>query len=72
MAKRSSRAPEPGQVVVAQARHLMSAGHPDTDQVEMRCMLVMSLFVSGPLIAADHGARSRAEVQQLVPERLLA
>jgi AcrR family transcriptional regulator len=53
-------------------RTLFAEFCPDADEVEVRCMLVMSLFVSGPLIAADHGARSRAEVRQLVLERLLA
>lgn len=34
----------------------------DPDQVEMRCFLMLSLWVANPLIAADHGGRSRAEV----------
>ena|SRR5436190_3082724 len=35
---------------------------PDADDVEVRCMLQLSLWVGSRLIAADHGTRSRAEV----------
>jgi AcrR family transcriptional regulator len=44
----------------------------DEDEVEVRCMLVMSLFIGNHFIAADHGPRSRAEVLKLALGRLLA
>jgi AcrR family transcriptional regulator len=53
-------------------RSLFGAFCPDEDEVEVRCLLVMSLFVGSPLIAADHGARSRADVRELALRRLLA
>jgi AcrR family transcriptional regulator len=45
---------------------------PDEDEVEVRCMLVMSLFIGNHFMAADHGARSRADVLKLALTRLLA
>jgi AcrR family transcriptional regulator len=42
------------------------------EEVEVRCLLAFSLFVGNHFIAADHGARSRAEIVQLTLERLLA
>jgi AcrR family transcriptional regulator len=53
-------------------RPLFGAFCPDEDDVEARCMLVMSLFIGSPLIAADHDARSRADVLNLALRRLLA
>jgi AcrR family transcriptional regulator len=44
----------------------------DEDEVEVRCMLVMSLFVGNRFIAADHGSRSREDVIKLAFKRLLA
>lgn len=44
---------------------------PDEDEVEVRCLLTMSLFVGAPFVAADHGARSRAEVVAMALDRLL-
>jgi AcrR family transcriptional regulator len=43
----------------------------DEDDVEVRCLLVMSLFVATPLIAADRGPRRRSEVVKLALERLV-
>jgi AcrR family transcriptional regulator len=45
---------------------------PDEDEVEVRCFLVFSLFIGNHFIAADHGARSRADVLKLALTRLLA
>lgn len=42
------------------------------EEVEVRCLLVMALFVGNHFIAADHGASSRAEVLRLALSRLLA
>jgi AcrR family transcriptional regulator len=53
-------------------RSLFSAFCSDEDEVEVRCLLAMSLFTSGGLIAADHGARSRADVIELALRRLAA
>jgi AcrR family transcriptional regulator len=53
-------------------RSLFSHFCPDRDDVEVRCLLVMSLFVANPFIAADHGPRSRPEVLKLTLKRLLA
>jgi AcrR family transcriptional regulator len=44
---------------------------PDEDDVEVRCFLVFSLFIANHFIAADHGARSRADVLKLALTRLL-
>src|SRR5438093_6100770 len=52
-------------------RSLFGAFCPDEDDVEVRCLLVMSIFIGSPLIAADHGARGRAEVVALAQRRLL-
>ncbi|MEA2403658.1 MAG: hypothetical protein QOE08_305 [Thermoleophilaceae bacterium] len=53
-------------------RSLFGAFCPDEAEVEARCMVIMSLFVGNPFIAADHGSRSRAEVIELVLKRLEA
>jgi AcrR family transcriptional regulator len=53
-------------------RSLFGALCPDEDDVEARCMLAFSLWIGNHFIAADHGARSRAEVLELVMRRLLA
>ena len=43
---------------------------PDADDVEARCMLSFSLLIGNHFIAADHGARSRADVVKLALKRL--
>ena len=53
-------------------RSLFSAFCPDEDDVEARCMLAFSLWIGNHFIAADHGARSRADVLELAMRRLLA
>jgi hypothetical protein len=45
---------------------------PDKDDVEARCFLAFSLFTGSHFIAADHGARSRADVLALALRRLEA
>jgi hypothetical protein len=42
----------------------------DEDDVEVRCMLFVSLFIGSRFIAAEHGARSRADVLDLTLEWL--
>jgi len=51
-------------------RSLFGAFCPDEDEVEARCMLAFSLLIGNHFIAADHGARSRADVLKLTLRRL--
>ena len=53
-------------------RSLFGAFCPDEDDVEVRCMIAFSLWIGSHFMAADHGARSRADVLQLVLRRLEA
>ena len=43
---------------------------PDEDEVEVRCLVVFSLFIGSRFIAAEHGGRTRGEVLQLALRRL--
>jgi AcrR family transcriptional regulator len=45
-------------------RSLFAAFCPDEDEVEVRCLLLLSLFVGKDLIAADHDTRTRADVMR--------
>ena len=45
---------------------------PDEDEVEARSMLAFSLLIGNHFMAADHGARGRADVLELAVRRLLA
>jgi len=42
----------------------------DRDEIEARCLLCFSLLIGNQYIAADHGARSRADVVDLALRRL--
>ncbi|HEU4906409.1 MAG TPA: TetR/AcrR family transcriptional regulator [Solirubrobacterales bacterium] len=42
----------------------------DGGDVEVRCLLSLSLFIGAPFINVDHGGRSRAEVMELTLEQL--
>jgi len=53
-------------------RSLFGAFCRDKDDVEVRCMLVFSLFIGNRFIAADHGQLSRTDVMRLALTRLLA
>jgi AcrR family transcriptional regulator len=53
-------------------RSLFGAFCPDENDVEARCMVFYSLWIGSHFIAADHGARSRADVLESVIRRLLA
>ena len=44
----------------------------DEDNVEARCMLAFSLWIGNHFIAADHGARGRADALKLALRRLEA
>ncbi len=52
-------------------RSLFGAFCPDADDVEARCLLVFTLFIGSDFVAADHGARDRADVQKLALRRLV-
>jgi AcrR family transcriptional regulator len=53
-------------------RSLFGAFCPDEDDVEARCMLAFSLWIGPHFMAADHGARDRADVLALALRRLEA
>jgi AcrR family transcriptional regulator len=53
-------------------RPLFGAFCHDEDDVEVRCLLVMSVFTANHFITADHGPRSRADVLALALTHLLA
>jgi AcrR family transcriptional regulator len=53
-------------------RSLFGAFCADEDEDEVRCMLDFSLWIGNHFIAADHGARSRADEKKLAVRRLLA
>jgi AcrR family transcriptional regulator len=53
-------------------RSLFGAVHPDEDDVEVRCMFAFALWIGNHFIAADHGARSRADVLEMAMRRLEA
>jgi AcrR family transcriptional regulator len=44
----------------------------DEDELEARCLIAFSVAIGNHFIAADHGARSRAEVLKLALRRLEA
>jgi hypothetical protein len=53
-------------------RLLFSALCSDEDEVEARSMLAFSLAIGNHFMAADHGARSHADVLELAAKWLLA
>ena len=53
-------------------RSLFGAFCRDEDEVEARCLLAFSLWIGSHFMAADHGARSRADVLELALSRLEA
>jgi AcrR family transcriptional regulator len=53
-------------------RSLFGAFCADENEVEARCMVFYSLWIGNHFIAADHGARRRADVVKLVLRRLEA
>jgi AcrR family transcriptional regulator len=57
---------------MAYLRSLFGAFCSDEDDVEARCMVFYSLWIGNHFIAADHGARSRADVVKLALRRLEA
>jgi hypothetical protein len=57
---------------MAYLRLLFGAICPDEDEVEVRCLVAFSLWIANHFIAADHDARSRADVLELALRRLAA
>jgi AcrR family transcriptional regulator len=55
---------------VAYLRTLFGALSADADDVEARCLVYYSLWIGSHFIAADHGARSRADVVKLALRQL--
>ena len=53
-------------------RTLFGAFCEDDADVEARCLLALSLFISVPFINVDHRGRDRAEVVELALKQLLA
>jgi len=53
-------------------RTLFGTFCPDPAEVEARSMLAFSLLIGNHFMAADHGARSRADVLELAAQWLLA
>jgi AcrR family transcriptional regulator len=52
-------------------RSLFSSFCPDESEVEARCLLAVSVRIGNHLNAADNGKYSRAEVMELIRQRLL-
>jgi AcrR family transcriptional regulator len=52
-------------------RRLFSDFCPDQGEVEVRCLIALSVFIANYFIAADHGDRTRADVVGLAMRRLL-
>jgi AcrR family transcriptional regulator len=55
---------------VAYLRTLFGALSADADDVEARCLVFYSLWIGSHFIAADHGARRRADVVKLALRQL--
>jgi AcrR family transcriptional regulator len=53
-------------------RSLFGAFCPDEDEIEVRCIVFYSLWIGSHFIAADHGARSRADIVKAALRRLEA
>jgi|SRR5665811_390948 len=52
-------------------RALFGAFCEDDGDVEIRCLLALSLFIGAPFINVDHRGRSRAEVVELTLKQLM-
>ena len=57
---------------MAYLRSLFGGFCRDEDDVEVRCLVFYSLWIGSHFIAADHGARSRADVLKLALGRAIA
>jgi hypothetical protein len=52
-------------------RSLFTEFCPNRDEVEVRCFIVLSVFIANHFIAAEHDDQSRAQVVRLAMKRLL-
>jgi hypothetical protein len=57
---------------MAYLRGLFSELHDDPADIEMRCFVVLAIFVGNHHIAADHGRRTRSAVMKDTLAWLLA
>jgi AcrR family transcriptional regulator len=57
---------------IAYLRSLFGEFCPDDDDVEARCLLVLTLWIGNHFVAADHGSRSRSDVTALALKQLVA
>ncbi len=53
-------------------RSLLATFCANEDELEARCLIAFSVAIGDHFIAADHGARSRADVLELIARRLFA
>jgi len=53
-------------------RSLLTSYSVDQDELEARCLIAFSMAIGDHFIAADHGARSRADVLEYIAKRLFA
>ncbi len=56
---------------IAYLRSLFAEFCPDEDEVELRALTVLALFVGVPSVTADHGRRRRRELHRQAFERLV-
>jgi len=52
-------------------RSLFAQFCPDRDEVEVRCFIVLSVFIANHFLAAEHDEHGRDEVVRLAMKRLL-
>lgn len=53
-------------------RTLLRPVSDNDEDLEARCLIAFSVAVADPLVAADHGTRTRAEVREVIRRRLFA
>ncbi|MEV6099937.1 hypothetical protein [Nocardia sp. NPDC051981] len=53
-------------------RSLYSSFCPDEDEVEIRCLITVSVRIGNHFQAAHNGPRNRTEMMELIKSRLLA
>lgn len=59
-------------VRIAYLRTLLGTVCDDEEELEARCLIAFSVAIADHLIAADHGARSRTDVREVIRKRLFA
>ena len=56
---------------IAYLRELLGPVSADEEDLEARCLVAFSVAIADPLIAADHGPRTRADVLEAINRRQL-